>query len=339
MSTASMTVRGKSLEKICEAADIRRIRLPMGSVNDDLDHVNAWLFLGEPGSEALVDTGSNASHNWGLLLAELNGLGAPIDVYCTHGHTDHAGHAAALARNWGIRLHMTLPEWSWAKRRLGRQGAALKESRSRFLKLMGIATNMRRSTSSDADLKMRDALDLPDLDHELRDGDRVDFGNREWLVKAGGGHSPLAACFFDRQGRFLITGDQVLPEMTPFVGVDWERPEAEPISEAIAFLKSLRDVPDDVLGLPGHGRPFHAVGLRASAHITSYLTRAERGHKAATRPQTCAALVPAMFRGDMNGPERDVMLTMAAAILNYLVAEGRMERWVGDDGMYRYRSC
>ncbi len=60
----------------------------------------------------------------------------------------------------------------------------------------------------------------------------------------------------------LISGDQILPAITPHIGVYPGGARCEPASLYLETLDNFRGLPDDVLILPAHGDPFRNLHAR-----------------------------------------------------------------------------
>ena len=109
---------------------------------------------------------------------------------------------------------------------------------------------------------------LPDSFRALGDAQRLLIGGREWIVVVGSGHSPEHALLYCPAAKLLISGDQVLPEISSNVSVQPLEPEADPLTDWLTTLQAIRArVPDDVLVLPSHGKPFR--GLHARIELLS----------------------------------------------------------------------
>ena len=86
------------------------------------------------------------------------------------------------------------------------------------------------------------------IDHELKDGDTLEFGNRSVTVLHTPGHTPGGICL--HHGRHLVSGDTLFPGGP---GNTWGNKEAfDQIIEAIS--SKLFVLPDDTRVYPGHGK-------------------------------------------------------------------------------------
>ncbi|MGJ3629396.1 hypothetical protein AB5I41_25755 [Sphingomonas sp. MMS24-JH45] len=69
----------------------------------------------------------------------------------------------------------------------------------------------------------------------------------------------------DEERRILIAGDQVLPRISSNVSLHVNEPDADPLGEWLASIARFKDLPDDLLVLPGHGDPFTGLHARLDA--------------------------------------------------------------------------
>ena len=68
------------------------------------------------------------------------------------------------------------------------------------------------------------------------DGDVIDIDGCDWRIIVGTGHSPEHACLYRMNDHVLISGDQILPKITPNVSVWPQIPGVNPLEQ---FLESL----------------------------------------------------------------------------------------------------
>ena len=71
---------------------------------------------------------------------------------------------------------------------------------------------------------------MPRSFHALRDGRSVTIGGSEWRVVTGAGHAPDMATLYCAERGVLISADQILPRISPYIGLHPGEPEADPLS-------------------------------------------------------------------------------------------------------------
>ena len=120
---------------------------------------------------------------------------------------------------------------------------------------------------------------LPHSFRRLVDRETITIGDRYWQVIVGSGHSHQSTlALYCPALKLLISGDQVLPRITPNVSVFPHRARRAIRSRSGCVpARRIRDIlPDDVLVLPAHEAPFYGLHVRMTQLI-------EIGHN--TRPQ------------------------------------------------------
>ncbi len=169
---------------------------------------------------AVVDPGGDLERIHGMIREQ----GIAIEkILLTHGHIDHAGGAAELRDELGVKIEGPHQADDFLMKDLPASGA-------RF----GMLT--ARSVASD---------------RWLADGDEVKVSGIAFSVHHAPGHSPGSVVFFDPVNRFALMGDVLFQGSigrTDF-----------PYGSETQLLQSIKDkvltLGDDVMFLPGHGGP------------------------------------------------------------------------------------
>ena len=76
----------------------------------------------------------------------------------------------------------------------------------------------------------------------MHDGETLKLGAFELRVIRTPGHSPGHACFYMERELLLLSGDHVLPTISPNVGL-WPGSDADPLGDYIRSFKLLRGLP------------------------------------------------------------------------------------------------
>jgi glyoxylase-like metal-dependent hydrolase (beta-lactamase superfamily II) len=108
----------------------------------------------------------------------------------------------------------------------------------------------------------------------LEDAEVIELGGREWVSVHTPGHTPDHLCLFDPAGGVLLSGDHVLPSITPHIsGVD---AGPDPLTAFFASLEKVGELDGVSLVLPAHGHPFDDVVSRVKAIRRHHEERLER---------------------------------------------------------------
>jgi len=165
-------------------------------------------------------------------------------------------------------------------------------------------------------------------------GERLQLAGREWVSIHTPGHTIDHLCLYDPEHGILISGDHVLPSITPHIsgvgnGADALKSYLQTL-DLVAALDGVR------LGLPAHGHPFDDVPGRVEAikehhqERMELLRQASLGIGPATVQDLSHEIFPKKHWGVMAESE-------TFAHLEHMVLEGEVERWNADDGRLVYR--
>ena len=316
-----------------------RLRIP-----GPLKHVNCWLIddrddRGE--GVALIDTGMNttpARDEWkAVFKGPLTGVRV-TKMIGTHMHPDHIGLAGWMCEHHDAPLLMTRGEWLTARMLTADARDAVPKEMIAFWRAAGwsdeqVAHAEERGWSG----FRRIVTPLPLGFVRLQDGEALQLGGQDWRIVVGSGHSPEHACLLNEQAGILIAGDQVLPRISPNVSLGVTEPNADPLGEWFASIAKLKQLPDSLLVLPGHGDPFTGLHARLDAMDREHRERLDELHAFLGDGKRGVDVFGRLFRRAI-GPDMLGMATgEALAHLRRLEVEGRAVKEVRD-GVWWYRA-
>jgi len=291
-----------------------------------LNHVNLWLLQDNDGW-SVVDAGCDTPAirmAWEDLLAGPMG-GQPLNrLIATHGHVDHIGLAGWLCRRFGATYVGTFAEWIWA--RLGHMHDVPEAERAHlhFLLRHGLTEDDAEVMSSGRGRFMDLATDLPGSIHEIRDGQEIRFGGRDWQVIVTRGHAYEHASFYCSTDNILIAGDHLLPRISPVIAVFEMVPEADPLADYLASFDQFLDIADDVLVLPSHGLPYRGLHRRIGELRAHHASRLDATMKLVVQPRTAIDIAGALFPHVKGSENAAFALSETLAHLNLLVNNGQV---------------
>lgn len=311
------------------AANLYRLPIPLPYPTQP---VNAYLARVE-GGWAVIDTGCHTADTEGLWTDVLARLDGPLaDIYATHYHPDHLGMAGWLAARTGARVHMMAPELEWA-RGMWAEGMPQAARTAELFQLHGMPESVAAAVVEGMVRQRPHTLPLPDAIFPVAEGDEIELGGVPYRVLWTPGHSDGLYCLWDAAGGLLISGDHVLPTITPNVAV-WPGAEPAPLKR---FLDNLARV--DQLRprrfLPGHGDPFPDEDGRVARILDHHERRLTRMldvvGDGATGYQVCDATFKAASLG---GHQMRFAMAETLAHLELLELRGQLRRT--DDVPVRY---
>ncbi len=104
---------------------------------------------------------------------------------------------------------------------------------------------------------------LPPITHHVEHGDVLKFARREWFVQHTPGHTADHICLHDPDTGAFLSGDHVLPSITPHIG--GASYLADPLKSFFYSLDRVGEIRGVDLALPAHGHPFNDLAGRAQA--------------------------------------------------------------------------
>jgi len=241
------------------AAGLWSVRVPIPK--SPLRYVFAYVFETRCGP-VVVDPGWNAEESYAVLVDALVEIGASVSalygILVTHHHRDHSGLALRLASESGayIGMHqadleiLRYPMW-FADRIVAGELAA-----------DGVPADIEAQIHA-ASLERFPPVVPVRAARSLRDGEMADLPG--WHVRAiwTPGHTPGHLCFLveGHDGPLLLTGDHVLPRITPNVGITSEK-NRNPLRDYRASLLKVLSLAADSQVLPAHEWPFADLPAR-----------------------------------------------------------------------------
>jgi glyoxylase-like metal-dependent hydrolase (beta-lactamase superfamily II) len=181
---------------------------------------------------------------------------------------------------------------------------------------------------------MRLLFSPPDPTRRVRHGSPIRLAGRDWLALHTPGHTLDHLCLYDPEHGVLLSGDHVLPTITPHVAGSGQ---GDALNSYLATLDLVGALDDVRLGLPAHGHPFTDVPGRVAAIKEHHFERMEKLRDAslAIGPAGVVELSHQVF------PERHwgVMAESETfAHLEHLRRAGDAERW-DEHGVLTYRAA
>ena len=243
------------------------IAIPLG--HRHLTSVFSYAIEDAAGAIHLIDAGGLNDDHLDALGAGLASVGHNLDdvatVTVTHLHPDHLGLADRVRARSGARIALHSVE----------QASLLSPPADPAdLDAWGVPTERRAEL-----LDRPSPVDPVSADLLLDDGDRLPIPGRDLVVVHTPGHTAGSICIEDAAERLLFTGDHLLPDQFPGIGVD-SAPSANPVRDYLHSLERVAQLADHE-ALPGHGWRF--TGIPARVEVT-------RAHHARRTTEVAAAL-------------------------------------------------
>jgi glyoxylase-like metal-dependent hydrolase (beta-lactamase superfamily II) len=254
-------------------------------------------------------------------------------IVVTHAHIDHYGLAGRLMELTGAELAMhTHTDLDCEKYR---HPDTAKARRRDTYADHGVSEAERTDLAEHLMRWMPYLHSVVEASRRLRGGEELVVGEDRWEVIHTPGHSLGHVCLWSPAHRVLLSGDHLLPGITP--PVTFERGfDADPLR---SYLESLRRVAalGPRLVFPGHGRPFGDAVGRIEAIIRNKLRRLESIRRAIEeRPSTVTELADRLVARAVLAHQRQLAINETLAHIAYLRWSGAVERRTRPDGVYEW---
>ncbi len=308
--------------------------------DNPLGWVLPYLIPGDDGY-TLVDSGWNTPEAFQALEDELKEVNVRFDqikrLLVTHVHPDHYGLAGRVKEVSGAKVIIHQRERDFIRSRYREPGQLL-ERMAGWLKEHGVPASDVADLQSSS-MPVRGFVVAVEPDEVLWGGETLDFGFYKFEVYWTPGHSPGHVCFFERTQRVILTGDHVLPTITPNVSLHPQQ-MGNPLGDYVASLQRLEPLEvDDVL--PAHEHSFKDLRGRLREIEEHHEERLNEMLAIVGDGQATAYDVASNFvwtigsYQDFSPWMRRAALSETLAHLEYAVYEGRL-RVAKDDGLIRY---
>ena len=327
-------------EAIEVAPGVLWIRMPLPM---KLDYVNVYA-LDEGEHWTIIDTGFASKKSkalWAEVIAGPLG-GKPIGrVVVTHHHPDHIGLAGWFQTEHGAELVTTRTAWLTARMlTLDEQEVSPAEALS-FYRQAGMESALLEKRTKDRPFNFADIVSpLPLGFTRVQQGDTIQMGGRVWDVHMGNGHAPEHATFWSRDDNLVIAGDQILPSISPNVGVYPTEPMADPIGEWLEACERLAPLARaDHLVLGGHKLPFTGLPKRMEQLIDNHHGALKRLADYIAEPKAASECFGVLFKRKIGEAEYGLALVESVAHLSHLYQMGHATRTLREaDGAWVYQS-
>jgi glyoxylase-like metal-dependent hydrolase (beta-lactamase superfamily II) len=310
-------------------------RLPLPLKDSPLGHVNTYLVRADNGY-LLVDCGWDTADTLQALEGHLRALDIKIPdvrhLVITHIHPDHYGLAGRLREIANADLSFHRLERLYIESRYVDADELMNEMRE-WLHMNGTPIDeLDRLNRGSMGMMARVQIAYPD--HTLDGGEEIPCGRFNFKVIWTPGHSAGHICLYDRSNKVLLSGDHVLPHITPSVGLH-VRTTSNPLADYLNSLRLIGKLEAELV-LPGHGEPFEGLPERTGELLLHHQRRLDEivGLLLATpgAPMTGFDIAAQMRWSrrrtwdDLTAFERRMAVTEALAHVELLHARGQVAK-------------
>lgn len=314
------------IQNTLDGAGIKQLVLPFSGVLAPVESVNAWLFADAADGVCAIDTGQDSPESrkiW-IEVAERNPISS---IHCTHNHPDHFGLAKYLHGTIGAPIHLPVREIDAATERAAAGRQRISQAYDQLMAAAGYIAK-----SDQPALTLPSPAQLPEAIIPIQAGDNLTLGQHLCKTVSAKGHSPQGLVFLSQEDIFAVTGDHILPDKDSIVTVDVMTPFTDPLSDYFTDLDLLANLPEETIGLPGHGGAFLNIGARARTIRANHERRCAKMLDELTEPATCLQLLPTLFSAQNSLAKTTLRVRIVFAILNHLQQLEQLSSWTDELG-------
>ena len=220
-------------------------------VTKGLPYVLPYMIKGG-GDTVLVDCGWNTDSAYKALEDGMKEHGShPTEInklVITHVHPDHYGMSGRLKQlsSCDVVIHEKDAEVINARYFAPR---GLMQEMGKFMEANGVPA-MDSPGMAGGSMNMLDRVSPVPADTEVKGGEVIKVGDFDFEIIWTPGHSPGHICLYEPNRKVLITGDHILPTITPNVSINTQT-HGSPLGDYMRSLKLLEDLDVDYV-LPAH---------------------------------------------------------------------------------------
>lgn len=289
-----------------------------------LNHVHCYLARKED-AWTIIDTGLHTEKTrseWAEAFAahHLNPEQQVEKIILTHYHPDHFGFSGALQEWTGAPVYMSeegkrnsLSTWTEETFQRNRQ----------FYESHGMPQDINSKLAENDRAFYSLVRPFPQSYRLLKEGQSIQIGELYYEIIHTPGHAEGHLCFYNKEEKIFIGGDQILRKITPNISYHgYGNPN--PLNQYLGSLQQLQKL-DIKLLLPGHGPIFSDVHERIAEIISHHEDRLHQLHGIIRGEMTAFEACQKLFERELSTHEIRFAIGETIAHLNYLVARGELK--------------
>lgn len=312
--------------------NIYRLRIPLPK--NPLKELNCYVIAGKERS-LIIDTGFNRPECEEALLGGIAELGIALDrtdVLLTHRHSDHTG-LARLLEERGARVFAGRAEQEAIRKMAGGEAWVNMNEKARLLGLEEYGI-----TVDDHPGYRYRPLPLAAC-RPLAEGDRLSYGGYDFEVVDIPGHTPGHIGLYEAEHKLFFCGDHILFTITPNITF-WDFRQ-DSLAQYFASLRKAAALPIELLFtahrelVSNHLARIEELLQHHEKRLAEVMAIMAQGEQTASR--TAAQMhwdIRARSWEDFPKAQKWFATGEAAAHLEYLVNQGRLQRRTADGIMY-----
>jgi glyoxylase-like metal-dependent hydrolase (beta-lactamase superfamily II) len=247
--------------------------IPVPIPDNPLRYVLVYALELAGGGIALVDAGWNTDEAFDALTRGLEEAGGSLSdvaaVLVTHIHPDHYGLAGRVREASGAWIGLHPDDAVMLEARYGDTDRLVADM-THLLADSGVPDDKLPDLAF-ASMVVKSMVTMAPPDVLLEDGVPVSLPGWDLKTVWTPGHSPGHVCFYSEERQLLLSGDHVLPRITPNISVHTQQ-FPDPLGDYLASLAKVRSLDAEEV-LPGHEYRFAGLADRVDAIVAHHHAR------------------------------------------------------------------
>ncbi|PSR20498.1 MAG: hypothetical protein C7B45_14645 [Sulfobacillus acidophilus] len=226
----------------------------------------------------IVDTGMNtkaAKEAWEEFIQHSRLDHEPVRLlFVTHFHPDHLGLAQWLSERLDCPVTMMQGEAEFSATFRHPEQASSQHAQMHDFYRAHSVPDLIISNWLALDGAFRDTMTVPSAFEVVTNGETRTIGALDLTFVEQRGHTAHQGLIYLSQPNVLLTGDQVLPRITPNVSL-WPSGPTNPLADYLSSLHQLLDLPHPI-GLPAHEATIDDVNARVMEILAHHERRNQK---------------------------------------------------------------
>jgi glyoxylase-like metal-dependent hydrolase (beta-lactamase superfamily II) len=233
--------------------------VPVPIIGNPLRYVLSYLIEHDAGF-VMVDPGWNHPDSWQALTSGMSACEIPMSavtaILITHVHPDHHGQSGKVAEQSGAWVGMHPAEDAFLERR--GNAMLMRDGMQAYLHWCG-APESHLAELVQSRQHVGQMSPMVRAERLIEHGDLIDVPGLRLRAVWTPGHTPGHLCFHDETHDLLLTGDHILPRITP--NISSYDLVSNPLADYLSSVEKLRGIqPREVL--PAHEYRFADLDSR-----------------------------------------------------------------------------
>ena len=308
-----------------------------------LKTVNSYLLKDQNKGYVWVDPGLNTEHIQELWQQVFSHLGITpkqiTKIVCTHQHPDHFGLAGYAQQLTDAPVYLSESGFAYANELWG-ENEVFAAQLSELFSCHQVPSTLIEAIVDNLNWFKTVVYPFPEVTTLAANSELI-IGEQSWTTIETSGHAKGHMMLYNTVTKQMICGDQVLPRITPHVGVVPGEEEERPLFQFLSCLNQIKHIDVNEI-FPGHGDKFLNWGSRIEAIISHHERRLTKLVQLVHERETLSAFEASnlVFGIHLHKQPQNLRfaITEMIAHLDYLVEQDKLIKQFNNNGLIYYQN-